>query len=203
MLATQPAGERDSLFFHQLLAHHEAGHAVCGYALGFGCNRIVMCETYLEEGIRASCAYFGAETPKRRVYADLKRGLYSTQLANYATTCAAGPAAERRFSIENGLALRTLGGAINDHEAIEAVGKRLSCVSDRSSNAFRRMIWHKAQKLIANPATWGAIRELATNLIELMPLKAATEHNHSSYEIMKGAAARAIIRRAGIRPTTL
>jgi len=74
MFATEPEGERDRLFFHQALAFHEAGHAVCGYALGLGCSRIVMSETCDASGARAACAYFSAHRAQARVYAARRRG---------------------------------------------------------------------------------------------------------------------------------
>jgi hypothetical protein len=202
MFATQPAGKRDGLFFHQALAFHEAGHAVCGYALGFGCSRIVMSENCDEAGAHASCAYFSARRAQRRVYSALRAGRYSTLLARHAVVCAAGPAAERRFYMERDLPIRTLSGAIDDHREIDAVCQRIASVDERRPLAFRRMIWREAQTIVMEPVIWRAVQVLAAHLAEILP-SSAPDSASKSYATVEGAAARALMRRGGLRPMAL
>ena len=203
MFATEPAGARDRLFFHDAIAFHEAGHAVCGFALGFGCSRIVMSEACGDGRQQASCAYFSARRAQRRVYADLHAGRYSTLLARHAAVCAAGPAAERRFYIERALPVRTLNGAFDDHREIETICQQIACIDGRRRLAFRRMIWRVAQTMVMQPIVWRATEALAAHLAELMPPQRDSEREAGSFAIMKGAAARAIMRRAGIEPIDL
>jgi hypothetical protein len=203
MFSTEPAGARDGLYFHQALAFHEAGHAVCGYALGFGCSRIVMSEDIDETRAQAACAYFGARRAQRRVYAALRAGGYSPLLARRAVVCAAGAAAERRFDLESALPLRTLSGAVDDHREIEAIAERLSSAAGRNPLAFRRMIWRQAQRMMMQPAVWRATQDLAARLAALLPAPGATPRASKCYATLEGAAARAIIRRAGVAPSVL
>lgn len=200
MFSTEPAGARDGLYFHEALAFHEAGHAVCGYALGFGCSRIVMSEHRDETRARAACAYFGARRAQQRVYSALRAGRYSTLLARHAVVCAAGPAAERRFDIERGLPIRTLSGAIDDHREIETIATRIATAEGRNLLAFRRMIWRQAQKLLMQPAIWRATEALGARLADLLPPPREAAVSSKSYAVIEGPAARAIIRRAGVAP---
>jgi hypothetical protein len=198
MFATEPAGARDELHFHQALAFHEAGHAVCGYALGFGCSRIVMSETCDDAGAHAACAYFSAHRAQARLYAARRNGRYTAILARHAIVCAAGPAAERRFYIERGLPIRTLSGAIDDHREIEATGARIASVDARNPLAFRRLIWRRTQRLIARPAVWRAVEDLAAELARLLPPPDAVDAASKSYAAIEGPGVRAIMRRAGV-----
>lgn len=56
----EPLSDAERFLFSERIAFHEAGHAVVGYALGFGCSRIELRETYkvAERLIYPSGAYF-------------------------------------------------------------------------------------------------------------------------------------------------
>lgn len=197
----EPLSDAEQLFFSERIAFHEAGHAVVGYALGFGCSRIEMRETYkvAEKLIYPGGAYLMTRVSAERLSAKFRRGVYHPLLAKSAIMSAAGVASELRYCREVQVPARTLGASNGDHEAIDAIAKRIEVIGGRSRFAFCELAWRGAQKTINNPVIWSAIAELAGVLNDEYCDEVDTPHDYSSFCVFKGSTVRMILRRAGVR----
>lgn len=200
----EPISDGEALMFGERIAYHEAGHAVVGYALGLGCTRIQMRETYfpLERQKAPSGCYYITREAARNSTTLIQRGKYHPTLARIAIMSAAGPAAELKYCQENELPARILGGSESDHRSIEAIGKRISNCDGRSRHAFEELAWRGACRMLNRPEIWNAVYELSQALFDLFSelYEDETPHQHSVFETLPGSQARAIMHRCGIHP---
>jgi hypothetical protein len=200
--------------FEEVLAFHEAGHAVAEYALGLGCPQISLTICISDDGEHqprhlTACAggnvlYGGAASSNkrtnRRVDRLMRRGIFGPEVLAYGIATAAGPAAERKFCLANGLPLNILAASGSDHEIIDSVAMQLEEFGGRNRFAYRRMVWRRAQLALENETIWQAVSVLADALI-CDPRELDDPGVHP--QAMPGATARAIMRRHGVFPGIL
>ena len=138
----------------QVVAHHEAGHAVVGYALGLGCTNVSLMSTVRGDGI----AYHGEAHQRRdavqRVNLRMKAGL---------------PRASCAGDIQRRGRRSALMGTGKDHESISNIAKRLEWIGGRNRDAFRRLVWRQAQLALEDESIWRAVGALAEALTDLWP----------------------------------
>jgi hypothetical protein len=204
-LADGPLGMLQTAYLRTAAAHHEAGHAVVGYALGLGLPSVSL--RYIQQGRNTS---FGGLVPCSKTWVDgliLELLRYRQSRPNNwrgravsdAVSSAAGPAAERKFCIETETPLRLSRSAESDHERIDLLGKTMG----KARFALRRFAWRRAQLAIEHPAVWDAISEIAQWLDEAISCNDRCFDDdvlHGFSMTMAGATARSIARRNGVRP---
>jgi hypothetical protein len=182
---------------------HEAGHAVIGYWLGLGCAQIeLMASPRGDDMVAYHGAVHQARATLARANARLKVGRYCAELLADAIFSAAGPAAERKHCLAVGQPIRALLYASGDHAAIENVSKRIAYVEGRrwTRDAFCRLAWRRAQLALEDPTIWSAVGAVAERLNDMWGWM---EDEGSPQASMPGDEARAIMRRAGVRPRPL
>jgi hypothetical protein len=132
MFALDPIvrSEDNDVFAHdeqrEIVAYHEAGHAVAQYALGAGLSRISLrtkikndSERGLVIGYSGIC-YSSVKFIKRNQRL-LDQRQFDELLFIYGVATAAGPAAERKYCLMNGVPLQTLKGIEGDYATIDVV----------------------------------------------------------------------------------
>lgn len=210
MFPCYPDDPETEIGLDDVVATHEAAHAVAAYALGLGCKGIALRATFHDrsdsrgfEKWSLSGIAFSTFRPPTRV----RLGDYSPALACIGIMCAAGAAAERKLALDIGVLPQLTLEADQDHQTIDKIDKGLGFRHNRTHFAFRRLVWHKTQRLVAYPACWAAIQDIAAQLAEwycpgeYYPAEGEdAPGDHSSFEIMSGQKARAIMRRNGVTP---
>lgn len=203
MFSNQKSDLEDNPFYaHDMMgaaAHHEAAHAVVGYALGEPVTSVGIFADYLNsEGIWT--VGYGGEVrhgdPGRRRHIDYA---YRPLHFRIGVGAASGPAGERRYCLERGLPLRLLLATENDHDCITTIAKCLER-RGRSRFAYQRLVWHAAQVLVNRDDIWGAICDVA----EILYVEAAlSEPEHpiegQIWTFMERREVAAACRRHGIR----
>jgi hypothetical protein len=180
--------------------HHEAGHAVVQYALGCGLPRIGM-QTLISslpnnsKGISYSGAVYVTDAWNRQINQARELGEFGWHLQTLGIKSAAGPAAERKYWIANGIPVRTKETGERDRWLIDLTATSL-LRSGRNPDAYRRLIWRQAQLALEIPSIWQAVSDLARALDYYVP----QDQEIGSHEsIMSGSKARAHIRKSGVR----
>jgi len=118
-----------TLSFPNVLAHHEAGHAVMSYALGHGLTELWIQVTRKPEGAwrtRGLSTRPHATTRKMPTPKQMLKPLsdhHQRLLIEDGVMTAAGVAAERKFCLLCDTPMRSLGGSEDDHNAIDGVDK--------------------------------------------------------------------------------
>lgn len=215
MFSHEPRKKDDYLFQWHVTAHHEAGHAVIGYALGFGCARLEMRETHLmpeagdafdpdKSGSIGSGGWFKTRAETKKINAALLRSTSERKvdpiLLREAIAICAGPAAERRFCFDEGMTLRGLDGSGGDHRDVDEVIAKTLERSGRRRDAVLRLAWRRAQSMVNEQAIWTAIQELAYELLEMdPPVDYDAWGEHSTIETMSGARFRTIMKGCGLQ----
>ena len=117
MLTLEPRGDGEELAFTHFnemyaTAFHEAGHAVVQYALGVGLPRLGMrIRVELNEDNNRTIGYAGkvyvTEAMNREVNLALDSGKFCWVVLAAGIRAVAGPAAERKYCIADGVPVRT------------------------------------------------------------------------------------------------
>lgn len=160
MFANEDALQSLSAGYYNLaaLCHHEAGHAVLGYMLGFSLEEVAVCIRIVgdQTGYEGTVRHSGNQ--KVEIW-----GKYRPLHFKHGLSAVAGPAAERRYRYRANLPQRLLGATVADHDVVQKIGKALER-SGRNRFAFERHIWSRAQCLIEREDVWTAITEVAEGL---------------------------------------
>jgi hypothetical protein len=192
------------IYMLNAVAHHEAAHAVTSYALGHGILSVSL--SYLEKN--GSVAYGGVAVCSKEWTAALNRYLHRhldgrsnrlrARAMSDAVATAAGPAAERKYCLAQGLPLRALGSADGDHKRIDGLGKALG----NARFALQRCAWRRAQLALERPEVWAATGEIADWLHEEMTNdRRFEEEGDRDFSVtMSRNRASAICRKHGVRP---
>ncbi len=191
----------------ELVEIHEAGHAVADFALGRGCEGISLEERRLIKDGGMTVAYTGIVHPKkakRGAHRNFERGVLDETIIAFGVTVAAGPAAERKYRLREGLPLDMVGYTAGDHQLIETVAKTLARVGGHDRAAYQEEVWRRAQAMMEDATIWGAVIELAGCLKGLWEWIEPPDGGEGIFsETMPGAEAREIMRRAGVTPGML
>ncbi len=169
VFAAEPSGQLTTLTMEGIVAVHEAGHAVVGFALGLPCDRITLVKTTrrgADGGIEAMLSGLmqrGAEY-RQRFNRSLRRGILDDGLYAHGVSSAAGPAAERKYRILAGLPLDMREATGGDRRLIELIAE-----STGQSDAYREAVWRRAQDMLDGPTFWRAVEGLAGALGEYWP----------------------------------
>lgn len=177
---------------------HEASHAVADYLFGRSLLFVGVRASYqLDDNGRMTVAY-GGEVRTRGT--DKVRIDFNYRRSHFIHGCisAAGPAGERRFRHEVEIPMRLLGATEGDHHVIDRIGKAIG-QRGRSSNAFRRHVWHHAQKLVANKSVWNAISEVASALNDEAACELDMEEAGEAWAYIQPTDVYAICRRNGLK----
>jgi hypothetical protein len=185
-------------------ACHAAAHAVLSYALGFGVESVSVGVTIGEsEGQKTYTLrgeYRGNTARFNRLVPEGKDVAYSPIILSADVIRAGGPAAERKYYIEQGAPNSTLGASERDHDSIDGVGRALQFYGSRNPFAYRRLVWRQAQAALENETIRCAVTCLARELFDLFPeTDDLVEHNGT----MRGKEAVAIVRAVGVKPGIL
>jgi hypothetical protein len=180
--------------------YHEAGHAVLQYALGAG-PTLVQLKTTIKEDAAGdrSIAYGGVSFTAKKWHERANRyavaGEYHPVVVSLGIILAAGAAAERKYCLEAGAPVRVAFGSQNDCLNIDFIAERLEA-RGRNPDAYRRLIWRRAQLALEEPEIWSAVNELAGWLNDCYW---PTDDDVGVHEdSMPGRKARAIIKKAGV-----
>jgi len=184
----------------EAVAFHESGHAVLQYALGLGCSGITLIVTKVRRDWKelTYCSGMSAsdEAVDQRLRAEIEHGRFNDGVIAHGVATAAGPAAERKYYLLNGLPFRMLGATRSDRNSIDSADVKLASAGRRRF-AYRRLVWRRAQLALENDAIWNAVEELAAALNNYWP---AGKRLGEETGTMQGAVAQAIMRRAGVFP---
>jgi hypothetical protein len=188
------------LYSDETVAFHEAAHAVAAYALGLGIRKIEMRAEYSLSPFGQGLS--GMTFATRRLSGRARRSDFSPLIAAIGIYAAAGAAAERKFAFEVGITPQPEFGSEEDYKIIDGIDRLLGLNHVRTPHAYKRLVWRRAQLLVSHPVYWAAIHAVAGELVAgYIPLDCdCASGDHCSSEIMPGQRARAIIRRAGVRP---
>lgn len=150
---------------------HEAGHAVVGYAFGYGIRSIGVRADYgVDERGLPTVGYPGlVEYEKGRYgrFSNVVEARYRYAHFREGVVTAAGPAAERRARFEAQDSQRLLGASEGDHQHISAIASLMEG-GRRSRYAYQRLVWRGAQRAISLPAIWRAVEVIADSLYDEM-----------------------------------
>ena len=141
----------------EVVAFHEAGHAVAAVMLGVGIRRkgvtIVPSATY------AGRIYTGKGYRGDPTISDSAQMVWRAE--RRAVMSLAGPAAQRKYRPSS---VRSYHGGKDWHQAIDLI----SCFvgSDRELNAYLKLLWIRAEQLVACDPWWIAIQAVAKALLE-------------------------------------
>jgi hypothetical protein len=127
------------------LAHHEAGHAVAGVALGFSLHSV---EVHRPEVFLRGHAFFS-------------RPPQAENNPWYAVVGAAGPAAERRWLQSQGL---TMDGVYADQDTGDTSDWLRVRETARASGCATRVLCGVARAMMEDPRVWPAVVALAAEL---------------------------------------
>lgn len=184
----------------EAVAFHESGHAVMQHALGLGCSGITLVITRVmrdwKELTYCSGTCASDEALDRRLRAEIEQGRFNDGVLAHGVATAAGPAAERKYYLLNGLPFRMLGAAGSDRNSIDSADVKLASAG-RKRFAYRRLVWRRAQLALENEFIWNAVQELANALKNYWPTGKRLGDETGT---MQGAVAQAIMRRAGVFP---
>jgi hypothetical protein len=208
MFAHEDLNDLTIFFFDNIVAHHEAGHAVVGYALGIGTHCIQMRTQY--SPVESTCAPHGCWIPSKRHKAEFRRNVnrweadpnaFSHQFVLHGIATAAGAAAEYKYCRAEGLAHRALFGTDGDHKYIESTDKELFRRAGRNGYSFQRLVWQKTRKVLEHPNIWKAVCALGYILAdEYSPYEDGdATGDYSAFSNMPGSVARSIMHRHGVR----
>lgn len=166
MFSNEPLGAPSmSDEYNEMLATcvHEAAHAVVGYAFG---EPLFSIGTWVHRERRDGGVSFSYGGEVRHGPAGQRRLVdfpYRPMHFRLGVVYAAGPAAERRYLLQQGLPLRLLGHSTGDHLQIDCIGKALED-HGRDRWAYRRLVWYAAQRLAGSEEFWSAINDVADDL---------------------------------------
>jgi hypothetical protein len=194
-----------------LVAIHEAGHAVVQVALGFGCLGISLTEIDLGDG---TFGLDGTCFPKkdrnrrlaRRVFG---KGILDDSAYAYGVTVAAGPAAERKYRLSDDIPFdapdtETLfkfaaENVFGDEQAIEFVAKALEVKSNHDRRAYQEEVWRRAKQAMENETIWNAVENLSGEL----SLAWGDGQDEDGTVTILGPRVRRIVRQSGVVPGML
>lgn len=183
-----------------LTAHHEAGHAVVSYAVGFGCAEIMLTTEIRFLDGRLQCRHEGGHKPNQkavwRIDRRRSRRRFNSDLLALGIATAAGPAAQRSFCIARGYMPSNYTN-VEDRKQIDQFAESIATPARSRfvKSAYRRLVWRRAQLAVAEPRISLAITEVAGALNDLWP------DVPSPGEItvtMHGAKVRQVARRSGV-----
>jgi hypothetical protein len=188
---------------YDALKYHEAGHAVLGYALGFGLTELVLHEDVVSiddetnsYAIHGLCN--GRVEARDEINQLVRRGILNERVVNHALWSAAGPAAERKYNILQKIPPHQLRASEGDHQAISVIRNGLCYRLDPYFD-IEEEAWRRAQDALEIDVIWSAVDRLAGELE--MPCHDDVPGKYS--EVYLGASVRAWLRRWGIRPGML
>jgi len=170
MFADEPAAPLTTPVMADVVAFHEAGHAVVGFALGLPCDRIRLVKTTrrgADGGMEAQlsgCTRRGGEEYRQRLRRGLDQGILDDVATGHAVASAAGPAAERKYRILTGLALDMRDATGGDRRSVEMIAKATG-----QGQSLYEAVWRRAQDMLDGPTFWCAVEELAAALGEYWP----------------------------------
>jgi|ERR1700722_7031340 hypothetical protein len=199
--ARRPAHPRRHHVRGRALKHHEAGHAVLGYALGFGMTSIRLISDIAHDGKsrRLSGESNGSVNSRDKINRLIRKGTLDQRIVNRAIWTAAGPAAERKHSLLAGITPRQIAGSQGDHKVIETLRKEL-CYRIEPYFDIEEESWRRAQDALEIDAIWTAVQALA-NWLD-MP-EAFDDEPGEHVKVYPGATVRAFFRDHGVRPGML
>jgi hypothetical protein len=153
----------DVFFEQEAVAIHEAGHAVAARLLGIEFESVELKMEPIEGGSKLSGACV-AQEDGRRLHLPND---YGTFYRVHGIITLAGPAAERKYRQFQNLPMNKGNG--DDHDNFDTcMGKHLEIAAGRRSDAFRRLIWRRAQTMMEVEQVWNAVFDLALHLTGLM-----------------------------------
>ena len=171
MLADQkskaPPGRTDNeagkAIERRVIAVHEAGHAVAHLALVLGKIKAITLFVSREDGF---VSYSGQTT----VLTDHRRSFSRTNCSQdaiaAAIVCMAGPAAEQRYCVENGIHDNSASASLADREnALRAIGNAF----DVDRDTILDHVVLGARDLVQRPELWRAIVAVADSLKNIWP----------------------------------
>jgi hypothetical protein len=180
------------------VAYHEAGHAVLSTVLRMGVSNISIYDDGDACGHWIAGVMKPATSPWLANQALIYKGDQGAAMREVIVDCA-GRAAERRFLFERGLFFFTpFEPTYNEHDDPGHVDRTerefgLSLVE----TSFREEGWAEVQRAIDDPLIWRAICMVADSLAKAFN---RLERDFTRNAEMSGACARAIMRRAAVRP---
>ncbi|WP_294535441.1 hypothetical protein [uncultured Rhodoblastus sp.] len=152
----------DPMHEQDATAIHESGHAVAAWLFGIELESIRMTMHTSERTKAWSGANVAhARTKRLNLPAD-----YGPFYRVHGIVTLAGPAAERKFRVFHDLPMYK--GNEGDHDRFDSSMGTMLERSGRSSYAFRRLIWRRAQTMMEIEQVWHAVSELASYLTDLM-----------------------------------
>ena len=197
----------DASRFREMVAYHEAGHAVISYALGFGCSEICLTTETKYEGGRWQTRDHAHYNPNQKAVHKIdrrrSRRRFNTRLFALGVMTAAGPAAQRSFCEARGYPPSNFTNE-DDREVLALLAESIATParSRFARSAYRRLVWRRAQIALTEPRIWRAVCELGRALND-GHWPADVRETGSKTGTMCGATARSIIRKAGIFPGML
>src|SRR5271166_6790059 len=192
----------DASRFREMVACHEAGHAVISYALGFGCSEICLTTETKYEGGRWQTRDHAHYNPNQKAVHKIdrrrSRRRFNTRLFALGVMTAAGPAAQRSFCEARGYPPSNFTNE-DDREVLDLLAESIATParSRFARSAYRRLVWRRAQIALTEPRIWRAVCELGRALND-GHWPADVRETGSKTGTMCGATARSIIRKAGI-----
>jgi hypothetical protein len=182
---------------------HESGHAVVQYALGLGCSAIsLMITKVMRNGNELSYCHGSCASNRvtvRGIVSRIARGNINAGVLAHGIATAAGPAAERKYYLSQGLPFRMLSSTEADRNDIDGTDRKLASAG-RNRFAYRRLVWRRAQLALENEIIWNAVQEMADALKDYWPTGGTISMETGT---MHGATARAKMRRTGVLPGVL
>jgi hypothetical protein len=197
----------DPLPRREMIAYHEAGHAVISYALGFGCSEICLTTETKYEGGKWQTRDHAHHKPNQKAVHKIdrrrSRRRFNTRLLALGVMTAAGPAAQRSFCQARGYPPSNFTYE-DDREVLDLLAESIATAarSRFARSAYRRLVWRRAQMALTEPRIWRAICELGRALND-GHWPADVRETGTKTGTMCGATARSIIRKAGIFPGML
>jgi hypothetical protein len=188
---------------HEAVTFHEGGHAVVQYALGLGCSEITLMITKaMRNGKELSYCHGLCASNKvtaRGIVSQIERGNFNAGVLAHGIATAAGPAAERKYYLLQGLPFRMLSATEADRNGIDDADRKLASAG-RNRFAYRRLVWRQAQLALENKIIWNAVQEMTDALKNYWPTGGTIGTETGT---MHGATARAKMRRVGVLPGIL
>lgn len=162
MFANEPPMQSFAASYWTLNAtcHHEAGHAVVGYMLGFSLDEVAVCVRLVDgqTGYEGHVKHNGDQ--KVDIWCK-----YRPLHFRHGLSATAGPAAERRYRHDTGTPQQLLEATKGDHDIVQKISKALERTG-RNRFAFERHVWGHAQCLVEREDVWDAITAVAGGLFE-------------------------------------
>src|SRR5271166_2941284 len=141
----------DASRFREMVAYHEAGHAVISYALGFGCSEICLTTETKYEGGRWQTRDHAHYNPNQKAVHKIdrrrSRRRFNTRLFALGVMTAAGPAAQRSFCEARGYPPSNFTNE-DDREVLDLLAESIATParSRFARSAYRRLVWRRAHR---------------------------------------------------------